>query len=117
MGPGSLRPAARRPRLLRPRASRVDAGPDGVPGFADPRAREVPELLRPRHARARPPPARGRPAREAAFRGRPDRGGIPAGPGGADRRAEPRGARSGRRMTFTPRPAALYRAGRVSLTL
>jgi len=76
MGTGPAWPAARGPPLFRSRTPRADAGRDGLPGRDHPRADQIPEFIRARHAGAWAAFAHRRTAGEAAVGGCDRRGGI-----------------------------------------
>ena len=94
MGTGSAWPAACGPPLFRSRTPGADAGRNGLPGRDHPRADQVPELIRARHAGAWAAFADRRAAGEAAVRGCDRRGGISA----SARRTHRRGQRQAGRM-------------------
>src|SRR5271168_3470633 len=94
MGTGPAWPAARGPPLFRSRTPGADAGRDGLPGCDHPRADQVPEFIRPRHAGAWATFADRRAAGEATVSGCDRRGGISA----SARRTHRRGRRQAARM-------------------
>src|SRR6202030_1752429 len=78
MGTGAAWPAARGPRLFRSRPRGADTSRDGLPGRDHPRADQIPEFIRARHAGAWAAFADRRAAGEAAVGGCDRRGGISA---------------------------------------
>src|SRR5450631_673631 len=93
MGTGPAWPAARGPPLFRSRTPRADAGRDGLPGRDHPRADQVPEFIRTRHAGAWAAFADRRAAGEAEVRGCDRRGGISASARRTHRRCRRQAAR------------------------
>src|SRR6516164_7665758 len=93
MGTGPAWPAARGPPLFRLRTPSADAGPDGLPGRDHPRADQVPELIRARHAGAWAAFADRRAAGEAAVGACDRRGGISASARRTHRRRRRQAAR------------------------
>ena len=94
MGTGPAWPAARGTPLFRSRTARADAGRDGLPSRDHPRADQIPEFIRARHAGAWAAFAHRRVAGEAAVGGCDRRGGISA----SARRTHRRGRRQAARM-------------------
>src|SRR6202142_547401 len=93
MGTGPAWPAARGPPVFRSRTPRADAGRDGLPGRDHPRAAQIPEFIRARHAGAWAAFADRRAAGEAAVGGCDRRGGISAGARRTHRRCRGQAAR------------------------
>src|SRR5215470_10955500 len=93
MGTGPAWPAARGPPLFRLRTPSADAGPDGLPDRHHPRADQVSELIRARHAGAWAAFADRRAAGEAAVGACDRRGGISASAWRPHRRCRRQAAR------------------------
>src|SRR6202142_129809 len=93
MGTGPAWPAARGPPVFRSRTPRADAGRDGLPGRDHPRADQVPEFIRARHAGAWAAFAHRRTAGEATVGGCDRRGGISASARRTHRRRRRQAAR------------------------
>src|ERR1700678_3220577 len=100
MGTGPAWPAARRPPLFRSRTEGADARRDGLPGRDHPRADQIPEFIRARHAGAWATFADRRAAGEAAVGGCDRRGGISASTRRTHRRCRRQAARE--RVYCTP---------------